>query len=379
MKFFLSSAAILLLSVQQALAAKTCAVKSSGGDDASNIVDAFNNCNNGGTVEFTKGTTYNLKSVVSVEKLQDVTVKFEGTINLPTYNTKFEDEKAFIYLAGDNIHFSGAGTINGNGQGWYDAKNRKAPPLFKPKATNSYFGGFKIVKAPRSHFSVNNCKNVVFEQININTVSDDAELDAHNTDAFDVSQSQDIVIQDSTIVNGDDCIAVNRDVTNLTVSNLDCTGSHGFSVGSLGKKGEQTETVKDLKFISNKCHNCQNGVRIKTWPGGKGSVSGITFEDITLDNVENPILITTHYCDNQQQEYCDGEDSHSLSISDVTISGISGTVSSKKSNPIISIDCSTETPCKDFTLSDITVKGHDKTKANVCTNLEGSDKISYCK
>lgn len=119
MKFFLSSAAILLLSVQQALAAKTCAVKSSGGDDASNIVDAFNNCNNGGTVEFTKGTAYNLKSVVSVEKLQDVTVKFEGTINLPTYNTKFEDEKAFIYLAGDNIHFSGAGTINGNGQGWY--------------------------------------------------------------------------------------------------------------------------------------------------------------------------------------------------------------------------------------------------------------------
>lgn len=118
MKFFLSSAAILLLSVQQALAAKTCAVKSSGGDDAANIVDAFNNCNNGGTVEFTKGTTYNLKSVVSVEKLQDVTVKFEGTINLPTYNTKFEDEKAFIYLAGDNIHFSGAGTINGNGQGW---------------------------------------------------------------------------------------------------------------------------------------------------------------------------------------------------------------------------------------------------------------------
>lgn len=166
----------------------------------------------------------------------------------------------------------------------YDAKNRNAPPLFKPKATNSYFGGFKIVKAPRSHFSVNGCKNVVFEQININTVSDDEELDAHNTDAFDVSQSQDIVIQDSTIVNGDDCIAVNRgmifaivnewletelstylyhlDVTNLTVSNLDCTGSHGFSVGSLGKKGDaQTETVKDLKFISNKCHNCQNGVR----------------------------------------------------------------------------------------------------------------------
>ena len=91
----------------------------------------------------------------------------------------------------------------------YDAVNRNAPPLFKPRATNSYFGGFSIVKAPRSHFSVNNCKNVVFEKLNINTVSDNKKKDAHNTDAFDVSDSTGIVIQHSTIVNGDDCIAVN--------------------------------------------------------------------------------------------------------------------------------------------------------------------------
>ena len=138
------------------------------------------------------------------------------------------------------------------------------------------------MKAPRSHFSVNNCENVVFENININTVSDNEKLDAHNTDAFDVSQSADIIIRSSTIVNGDDCIAVNAGkhftsiyvriaklivfaflgVRNLTVTGLDCTGSHGFSVGSLGKKGSsKTEIVSDLKFISNACHDCQNGVR----------------------------------------------------------------------------------------------------------------------
>ena len=66
--------------------------------------------------------------------------------------------------------------------------------------------------------------------------------------------------------------------------------------------------------------------RIKTWPGGQGSVKGIVFDDIELDNVEHPILITTHYCDDQQQEYCDGEDSHSLTISDVTINNIRGYV-----------------------------------------------------
>ena len=40
-------------------------------------------------------------------------------------------------------------------------------------------------------------------------MSDDEEKDAHNTDAFDVSDSTGIIIQHSTIVNGDDCIAVN--------------------------------------------------------------------------------------------------------------------------------------------------------------------------
>ncbi|KAI8139165.1 pectin lyase fold/virulence factor [Fennellomyces sp. T-0311] len=370
--------AIALILSPLALAA-TCTVKSSGGgDDTPNIVEAFESCNNGGTVEFPADSEYNMETVIYIEGLQDITVDFQGTLNLPSYNTKYQDEKAFIYLRGDNIHFSGSGTINGNGQGWYDAVNRKAPPLFKPRASNSYFGGFKINKAPRSHFSVNNCDNVLFEKISIDTVSDDAELDAHNTDAFDVSDSVDITIRASTIINGDDCIAVNGGVTNLTVTGLDCTGSHGFSVGSLGKKGdEEIEEVRDLKFLSNACHDCQNGVRIKTWPGGKGSVTGVVFDDIQLDNAEHPIIITTHYCDDQQQEYCDGEDSHSLTISDVTITNIRGSASEKQ-HPIVDINCSTDTPCTNFVLSDIDITPSSKTGDNVCINLEGSKDISYC-
>ncbi|ORZ01671.1 pectin lyase fold/virulence factor [Syncephalastrum racemosum] len=371
---------LALLAYASVAQAATCTVASTGGgDDTPNIVAAFNNCNNGGTVSFAKGTTYNMKSVVYLTGMKDVTVSFQGTVNLPTYDTKFEDEKAFFYIAGDNIQWTGSGTFNGNGQGWYDAVNRNAPPLFKPKATNSRFAGFSIKQAPRSHFSVNGCNNVVFESIKINTVSSDAEKDAHNTDAFDVSSSQNIIIKSSTIVNGDDCIAVNGGVKNLTVTGLDCTGSHGFSVGSLGKNGaSETETVSDLKFISNACHNCQNGVRIKTWPGGKGSVTGITYDDINLDNVDNPIIITTHYCDNQKMEYCNGNDASSLSISDVTINNVYGSASAK-SYPILSVNCSTETPCKDFSITNINVKPSSKTTKNVCVNLEGSNDISYCK
>ncbi|KAI9014333.1 pectin lyase fold/virulence factor [Phycomyces nitens] len=367
---------MLLASFSQA--ATVCTVTtSSTGDDAVSINAAFESCKNGGTVVFPSGSTFNMKTVVSATGLQDVTVKFSSTVNLPTYNTAFESEKAFFYLAGDNINFSGPGVFYGNGQGWYNAENKNAPVVFKPKATNSYFGGFTIKQAPRAHFSVNNCVNTLFESLTINTVSSSTSYPAKNTDAFDVSSSSDITIRSSNIVNGDDCIAVNGGVKNLTVSGLTCTGSHGFSVGSLGKDGK-TDVVSDLKFLGNKCIDCQNGVRIKTWPGGKGSVTGITFDNINLQNAENPILITTHYCDNQKAESCTGSDSTSLTISDVTLNNIYGSISTTKKKPIISVNCSTETPCKNFAITNINIVAASNTPKNVCTNLSGSSSISYC-
>lgn len=141
MQLITKSVFALLAYISVAQAATCTVASTSGGDDTPNIVAAFNKCNNGGTVSFAKGTTYNMKSVVTLTGLKDVTVSFQGTVNLPAYDTKFEDEKAFFYLAGDNIQWSGSGTFNGNGQGWYDAVNRNAPPLFKPKAVSKLSRG----------------------------------------------------------------------------------------------------------------------------------------------------------------------------------------------------------------------------------------------
>ncbi|KAL0073415.1 glycoside hydrolase family 28 protein [Phycomyces blakesleeanus] len=380
MHFFGTGAiASFLLLATAAQAATVCTVKtSSKGDDAVSINAAFESCKNGGTVVFPAGATFNMKSVVSASGLKGVTVKFDSTVNLPAYNTAFAKEKAYFYLAGDKIIFSGKGTFYGNGQGWYNAANKNAPVVFKPKASNSYFGGFTIKQAPRAHFSVNGCSNTIFENLTINTISSNAKYPAKNTDAFDVSASSDITIRNSNIVNGDDCIAVNGGVNGLTVSGLTCTGSHGFSVGSLGKDGK-TDVVSNLKFLNNKCIDCQNGVRIKTWPGGKGSVTGITFDNINLQNAENPILITTHYCDNQKSSSCTGNDATSLSISDVTINNVYGSVSASAKKPILSIDCATGTPCKEFNLSNINISAASNTPKNVCKNLSGSGSITYCK
>ncbi|KAI9262303.1 hypothetical protein BDA99DRAFT_560154 [Phascolomyces articulosus] len=104
---------------------------------------------------------------------------------------------------------------------------------------------------------------------------------------------------------------------------------------------------------------------------------GIVSDDIELNNAEQPVLIITHYCDDQQHEYCVNEDSHYFTISDVNNINIRG-YASKKQQLIVDINCSKDTPCTDFTLSEIDITPSSKTEDNVCIKLKGSDKSSYC-
>ncbi|GAN05773.1 exopolygalacturonase precursor [Mucor ambiguus] len=377
-----SSLALLTLAASFAQAATTCTVAKDAKDDATTITAAFNACKNGGTVVFTKGQTYNLKSLVSISGLKNVNVQFYGTVNLPAYNTKFDGESSYFFIKGDNIHWDGKnlGSFVGGGQDWWNAQDKKAPSVFRITATASSFVGFKISQSPRAHLGVTSSDDVLLQDITLHSVSGNSNLPKNTQvlytifDALDISNSKNIVVQNSDFTVGDDCLAINGNVSNVTLSDVTCTNGHGFSVGSLGKGGE-TDVVKDITVQNSACINCQNGVRIKTWPGGKGSVSNVKFKNVDLSNVENAVLITTHYCDNNQMSYCNGKDDASLTISDVNISGLTGSMSG--SNPIVSINCSTNTPCSDFTLSGITISKNSKTKANVCTNLKGSSSISY--
>ncbi|OBZ83117.1 Exopolygalacturonase rpg16 [Choanephora cucurbitarum] len=374
----LTSAFALLTVLATSAQAATCTV-SNKGNVANNIVSAFNNCKNGGTVVFTKGVTYNLNDLVQVQGLKNVNVHFYGTLNLPDYNTKYNGKSAYFIIKGDKINFDGGntGVFNGNGQKWWDAKNRKAPTVLRITATGgSNFANFKIVQAPRAHIGITSSDGVTLNKITINTVSKSSN-DAHNTDAVDISNSKNVNWFNSVVRNGDDCMAINGNTSNVNVDNVQCTGSHGFSVGSLGKGGE-TAVVSNIKVANSKCTNCQNGLRIKTWPGGKGSVSNVQFSNVQLNNSDNPILITTHYCDNNQQSFCKGNDNASLSIKNVQIKNISGSVSSK-GRPAISINCSKNTPCSNFSLSNINISKSSKTKKNECINLSGSNSIAYCK
>jgi hypothetical protein len=90
-----------------------------------------------------------------------------------------------------------------------------------------------------------------------------------------------------------------------------------------------------------------NGVRIKTWQGGSGAVSKITFRNIYMDTVRNPIIIDQYYC---LTKNCPNQTS-AVVISDVLYTNIKGTYDVR--SPPMHFFCSDSVPCTNLTLSEV--------------------------
>lgn len=153
----------------------------------------------------------------------------------------------------------GGGTIDGNGQVWYDLYASDIyilrPVLF---GTIGLQGGsisdLNLRYSPQYYNFVANSSDVVFSNITISGYSK-SDNEAKNTDGWDTYRSTNIVIQDSVINNGDDCISFKPNSTGILVQNLQCNGSHGISVGSLGQYVGEVDIVQDV-YVSNFPPSC---------------------------------------------------------------------------------------------------------------------------
>jgi hypothetical protein len=114
---------------------KTCVVKACGkpdGDDAPAILAAFDECKSDGHIVF-ENTTYYVRTVMNTTGLQHVDIEVNGTLlwsddieywlgaSLPF---GFQNQTSAWHVGGEDIHFygHGVGTLDGNGQVWYDCK-----------------------------------------------------------------------------------------------------------------------------------------------------------------------------------------------------------------------------------------------------------------
>ncbi|CAI4044517.1 hypothetical protein N7582_003092 [Saccharomyces uvarum] len=216
------------------------------------------------------GKTLDLSGLTS-----GTTVTFQGTT---TFGYK-EWAGPLISISGSKINVVGASghVIDGQGAKWWDGKGDtgKVKPKFVALGLTgtSKVTGLNIKNAPHQVFSVNKCSDLTISGVTVDIKAGDS-AGGHNTDAFDVGSSTNVVIQGCTVYNQDDCIAVNSG-KNIKFLNNNCYNGHGISIGSVG--GRSDNVVNGFWAQNNRVINSDNGLRIKTVQGATGSVSNVNF------------------------------------------------------------------------------------------------------
>ncbi|KAL3819238.1 hypothetical protein ACJIZ3_005143 [Penstemon smallii] len=312
----------------------------------------------------------------------NIVFQLDGTIIAPTGSSHWGSGLLqwlqFTKLVGLTI--KGSGTIDGNGAVWWQSSPYEDDPLddqskliiplngtfghkpptpitsslggkmpsIKPTALR-FYGSFNVTvtgiiiqNSPQCHLKFDNCIGVSVYNFSVSSPGD-----SPNTDGIHLQNSKDVLIRSSNIACGDDCVSIQTGCTNVYVHNVNCGPGHGISIGGLGKENTKAcvsnITVRDIIM-----HNTMNGVRIKTWQGGSGSVQNIQFSNIQVSEVQLPIVIDQFYCDKMK---CKNQTS-AVALSGINFENIRGTYTVKP----VHLACSDNMPCTDVTLTNIQLK-----------------------
>ncbi|XP_024978286.1 polygalacturonase At1g48100 [Cynara cardunculus var. scolymus] len=264
----------------------------------------------------------------------------------------------------NGITIRGNGVIDGQGSVWWT----DAPTSTKPTAIRFYGSsdvtvtGITIQNSQQTHLKFDNCQSVQVFDITVSSPGD-----SPNTDGIHLQNSQDVTIHSSKLACGDDCVSIQTGCSGVDIQNVDCGPGHGISIGSLGK-GNTKACVSNITVRDTKIHDSLNGVRIKTWQGGSGSVRGVRFGNIQLSNVKTAIMIDQYYCDGSK---CRNMTS-AVAVSGISYENIRGTYSV---NPV-HFACSDTSPCTDVTLDTIQLQPLEENKPPFCWNAYGQLKTT---
>ncbi|WVQ98574.1 hypothetical protein IAU59_005701 [Kwoniella sp. CBS 9459] len=386
-----------------------CTVKPMGGgrDDGPNLLYAFNLC---GSYALINLPGYYVVDTVLNTTLHNVEIRLTGAISyVPDIDywspnsiyLTYQNATTAWLLQGDGITLHGGGTIDGNGQVWwnYFATNKnkgvaggssrtfaRPIPLTVGNANNVVVDGISVINSPFWHNLVYQSNDITYSNIQIHSISSNESAPAANSDGWDIYRSSYVTIRDSDVQNGDDCVSFKPNSTYMTVENMICNGSHGISVGSLGQYAGETDIVANVYVRNISMSNAENGARIKVFGGsndtesvsggGVGYVKNVTFQDFVNDNVDNPIYLTQCYSSTTQQ--CQDHPS-TLSISDVHFINISGTASGLvANNTVATLECSAE--CVDITATGTSLAPKNGTVGSgqyLCANLQDESTLDF--
>ncbi|KAI3846206.1 hypothetical protein MKX03_006890 [Papaver bracteatum] len=300
----------------------------------------------------------------------NITIEIDGAIEASVDRSDYKGHW-IIFRKIKNLIVEGYGTINGNGNIWWKNScktNSSLPCTHAPTALsfieckNLKVENITVKDAQQMHLTFQKCMNVEARNLLIT-----APKESPNTDGIHVTRTQNIKIINSVISTGDDCISIVSRSKRVHAINTTCGPGHGISIGSLGSRNSE-DHVSDVMIDTAILNKTTNGVRIKTWQGGSGKANNISFKNIVMYDVKNPIIIDQNYCD--QDDPCDEQESRSaVQISNILYKNITGTSASEVA---VRFHCSKKHPCRDIVLQDINLVRDDrgKTAKGSCNNIK---------
>ena len=268
----------------------------------------------GGTVKLTAGTYLSapivLKSNITLHLDKGATLL--GSPDHGDYPDKVEFRLPAVQSLvsatnAENVAIEGDGVIDGQGESWWRMMR------------GLHDAGVMGNPHPRPRLVVfDHCKHVRVEGVTIQNspfwqlvpyYSDDvvirnvrilAPYPSPNTDAVDPFSSSNVRIDHLYADTGDDNIAIKSgaidspggDDPARDITITDCTflHGHGLSIGSEVAGGAHNIVAKRIHF-----EGTDNGIRVKANRDRGNDVSDLSFSDIDMKDVKNPLVISEYY------------------------------------------------------------------------------------
>lgn len=289
-----------------------------------------------------------------------------------------------------NVTLSGGGVIDGAGQAWWWAFDAGSPPAAaRPDMVQPAFViGLTITDlvlraspAWTVHLLLSQDVRVSGVTVDAGVFVDDAEYAGHNVDGVDPDSCENVLIEDSHIRAGDDCVAVysmQGPTRNVLVRNVTCytplSVTHGHDTRNVtfenctvrGDWGRDATGVQPRWF--------KTAMRLKSDRKTNGTVTEVAYRDIVAVGVDLLADITMWYpCHNDSRyaNYLECRAAYPVQpgvqphIANVSFQRIHGQGVWRTAW----LNCLPESPCDGVTFEDVTAPG---ALGYVCEHVRGS-------
>eukprot|EP00928_Gymnodinium_smaydae_P026412 TRINITY_DN20757_c0_g1_i1.p1 TRINITY_DN20757_c0_g1~~TRINITY_DN20757_c0_g1_i1.p1 ORF type:complete len:346 (-),score=34.69 TRINITY_DN20757_c0_g1_i1:145-1182(-) len=268
-------------------------------------------------------------------------------------------------LVGDGMLF-GKGGRPPHGFDWYYLFDQHKLKFTRPKFVTVYnctrftMRGITLLDAPQFNVALNAVKGAEIAGVNITSTwyidpKTKQAKEPHNTDGIDPGMgSQDIHVHDVFIHNGDDSVAVKPGslgacTKNILVENSRFEKGHGCSIGSVGEGCVENVVFRNITMVGE-----MFGCRVKTYSSKPGHVRNITWADIRMQDTSACLTVNANY------KPLPPHPTSFIEVSQLTFRNIKG---SRCGQPPQFI-CPAQSPCREVSLSDISLDGGKMSCAN---------------